>query len=90
MASWKSKLFGDNRLNFYGWIAGGLLLIGVSLWFVIRAIHEGAFRSPVSLLLGAIYFVLLGHFGLVLQTYHSRVAKHLDSEETKDDDNQQT
>ena len=85
MTSWKTKLFGDNRLNFYGWIFCGLLVVGASIWFVIKAIRLGAFQSPVSFLLGAIYIVLLGHFGLALQNYHSRVAKHLDSKEKEDD-----
>ena len=85
MANWKSKLFGDNRFNFYGWIAAGLFIVGVSVWFVIRAIQAGAFRSPVSLLLGAIYFVLLGHFGLALQSYHARAAKHLESQAKHDE-----
>jgi len=51
MNTWKTKLFGDNRLNFYGWIVTGLLIFGASLWYVIRAINLGAGRSPSGLLL---------------------------------------
>jgi hypothetical protein len=90
MASWKLKLCGDNRFNFYGWIGGGLFVMVASLWFVIRAIQAGAFHSPVSLLLGAIYFVLLGHFGIALQNYCARVAKHLESKDKEDDKTRNT
>ena len=85
MKTWKSKLFGDNRMNFYGWIGGALFLIGASLWAVLRALRAGALHSPECLLLLAIYFILLGHLGLGLQNYSARVAKHLESEEKKDD-----
>jgi len=36
---------------------------------------------------GAIYFVLLGQFGLALEAYCGQLAKHLDSENKKDDSN---
>lgn len=83
MKTWKSKLFGDNRMNFYGWIAGGVLVIGVSLLFVLWALLAGALRSPECLLLLAIYFILLGHLGLALQNYHARVARSIEAEEEK-------
>lgn len=83
---WKTKLFGDNRLNFYGWIFAGLFVIGVSLWCVILALRAGATRSPTCLLLLAIYLLLLAILGLTLQNYHSRVACVLDSEGAKKDD----
>lgn len=86
MKTWKSKLFGDNRFNFYSWICAGLFVIGVSLWCAIRAVSAGALEAPESLLLLAIYFILLGRFGLALQSYHARVAERLDSEERKKDD----
>ncbi len=79
----KSKLFGDNRMNFYGWIGAGALLIVLSLWIVLRAIFAEALRSPNCLLLGAIYFILLGHFGIALQNYCARVAKNIETEDAK-------
>jgi|GEM_PF-6032416 len=88
MKTWKTKLFGDNRFNFYGWIVVGLLICGSSLWYVVRAIKLGAGRSPTGLLLMAIYFVLIGHFGIALTNYHSRVAKTLESEEQEKDSKQ--
>ena len=73
-------------MNFYGWIAGGLCVIGSSLWLVLRALREGALHSPECLLLLAIYLILLGHLGLALQNYHARVAKSIESERTESDD----
>jgi hypothetical protein len=87
MATWKTKLLGDNRFNFYRWIVQGTFIIAFSLWCVITAISEGAFHAPTSSLLGAIYFVLLGQFGLALEAYCGRLAKHLDSENRKDNSN---
>jgi hypothetical protein len=85
MNTWKTKLFGDNRLNFYGWIVTGLLIFGASLWYVIRAINLGAGRSPSGLLLIAIFFVLLGHFGIALTNYCARVAKTLEAQDAEKD-----
>ena len=86
MKTWKSKLFGDNRMNFYGWLAAGILAIGTSLGFVVWALLSGAVQSPECLLLMAIYFVVVGHFCLALQNYHARVAKSIESEEAKKND----
>ena len=83
MNTWKSKLFGDNRLNFYGWMAGGLVLIGASLWFVLGAFRTGALYSPERHMLLAIYLVLLGHLGIALQNYHARVARSIEAEDQK-------
>ena len=74
MATWMTKLFGDNRLNFYGWIIAGLIVAGVSMLLVVAAILTGAFRSPEGMLLVAIYFVLLGLFSIALQNYCARAA----------------
>jgi len=78
--TWKTKLFGDTRCSFYTWIVVGLLIFGASLWYVIQAINLGAGRSPNGLLLMAIFFVLIGHFGLALAINCARMAKILDSE----------
>lgn len=74
MSSWMTKLFGDNRLNFYGWIAAGLIVAGVSLLLAVAAILTGALRSPEGIMLVAIYLILLGVFGIALQSYCARVA----------------
>jgi len=83
MKTSKSKLFGENRFNFYGWICGGLVVISACLWLVIRALRAGALRPPESLLLLAIYFVMLSHLGLALQSYHARVVQRIESERSK-------
>lgn len=80
-------MLGDNRFNFYRWIVQGVLIIAFSLWIAINAISEAAFHSPTSSLLGAIYFVLLGQFGLALEAHCGRLAKHLDSKDKRDDAN---
>jgi len=86
MSGWKTKLCGDNRWNFYGWNVAGLFIMVFSLWLAFKAIQAGATQSPTILLLLAIYFVLIGHFGLGLQNYCARVAEKLDSEKRKKDD----
>ena len=86
MKTWKSKLFGDNRMNLYGWITAGLLTNGVSLWFLLWALSAGALQSPECLLLVAIYFIVCGHFCLALQSYCARVVERIESEKKKDDD----
>jgi hypothetical protein len=83
MSNWKSKMFGDNRINFYGWIGSGCAVVGGSLWAVSKAINLGALQSPTCLLLGAIYFVAIGQFCLGLQNYCSRVAKNIEAEDAK-------
>ncbi len=75
-------------MNFHGWIAGGLIILGASLWLVSKALHSGALQSPESRLLLAIYVVLVGQFGLALQNYHARVAQTLESEESRKADDQ--
>ena len=75
--SWKSKLFSDNNFNFYGWLFAGLLIIIGSITFTVI----GLINDKSNLIIAAIYFVLLGVFGIMLQNYHSRLAEKLDSQE---------
>ena len=84
--SFRTKLFGDNHFNLYGWSVVGLLVIGASSWYAIRALRAGGGLSSTGLILVAIYFVLLGHFGLALQTYCARVARSLDAASSKVED----
>lgn len=83
MSTWKSKVFGDNRFNFYGWIVVGLLVIGVSFWCIVKAIQAGADRSPACMLLGGIFVIMLGRFGITLQNYCARVAEKIEAEDAK-------
>jgi uncharacterized membrane protein len=79
MKTWMSKLFGDNRMNFYGWQVTALLLIALSLVHVLLALKAGGLRAT-DLLLMAIYFILVGQFGISLQNYCARVAKNIEAE----------
>lgn len=90
MSKWRTKLFGDTRCNFYGWIAGGLLVIGLSTWCVFHAVKAGAFLTPLVLMLVAIWVLVLGQFGLMLQNYCSRLAEKLDADDTNRSDPVQT
>jgi len=83
MSTWKSKFFGDNRTNFYGWIFTGLLILAASGWLVIRAIDLGAYDSPICVLLMAIYILLVGCLCVALQNYCARVAKNIEAEDAK-------
>ena len=84
MKSWKTRLCGDNRMNFYGWIATALLVIAVSLCLVVKACFAGATQSPEATLLIAIYLMLCAHFGIAVQNYTARVAKNIDSEQMRE------
>lgn len=75
--NWKSKLFGDNKLNFYGWLFAGLLIIFGSLFVALRAIKI----NNENIMLFAIYLVLIGIFCVLLQNYHARVAEKLEDKE---------
>ena len=83
MNNWKSKLSGDNRMNFYGWICTGLLVVGASVWLVLRAICLKALDSPICLLLIAIYLLVAASLCLALQNYCARVAKAIETEDAK-------
>lgn len=80
MSKWKTKLFGDNHFNFYGWIIGGIGICAGSLFFAIKAIDAGASRSPTCMALLAVYLVMVGKFCLALQNYWSRLAEKLDKQ----------
>ena len=74
MKTWKSKLFGDNNLNFYGWIIAGLIVCAGSLFVAITAL----LHKDTNMMLLSLYSVLIGMFCLQLQNYHSRVAEKMD------------
>jgi hypothetical protein len=86
MTNWKTKLFGDNRMNFFGWCLTGLFVIGASLWKLKEALDAGVDRKPEGSILVGIYFLLLGIFGLTLHNYIARVAAKLDKDDEGRDD----
>jgi hypothetical protein len=78
MKNWKSKLFGDNAFNFYGWnLAAAFILVGSARYALAGAHAESALVMQRDLLI-AIYIVMLGCFGLLLQNYLARLAAKLD------------
>ena len=89
MKNWKTKLFGDNSLNFYGWLVAGLFVIGASGYFVKRILDtDQYFRSSEGAMLLAIWLMLLGLFGIAWHNYLARVAEKLDApKDKKTDDN---
>ena len=85
MRKWEMQLFGDSRLNLYGWVGTIILVVVASLALVVWAINLGAIKSPIGVLLIAIYLVLVGTFGVVAQNYCARVVHKLKAEENQDD-----
>lgn len=82
MKHWKTKLFGDNAFNFYGWtLAAVLVFVSSTRYMLAGARAESAQAMQRDMLLG-IYILLLGCFGLLLQNYLARLAVKL--EETTD------
>jgi hypothetical protein len=82
MKNWKTKLFGDNAFNFFGWnLAAVLVFVGSARYMLAGARAESAQAMQRDMLLG-IYILLLGCFGLLLQNYLARLAVKL--EETTD------
>jgi hypothetical protein len=86
MNNWKTKLFGDNRLNFYGWLVAMLVATSASCIFVLRAAGANGGRSATVQILIAIYLILMGHFAFAVHKYLARVAKRLDSPDDQQND----
>jgi hypothetical protein len=80
------KLFGVNRMNFWGWVCAGLLVIGCCLFFFARAYAEflkGGVSLTIVFLLAGIGVLLLGQFGLALQTYGSLLTEKLERQQAR-------
>lgn len=78
MKNWKTKLFGDNAFNFYGWnLAAVFVLVGSARYVLAGAHAESAQAMQRDMLLG-IYILVLGCFGLLLQNYLARLAVKLE------------
>jgi len=86
MKNWKTKLFGDNSMNFYGWLFAGVLVCGASAYYVIRALRATEYLSTQESFLLAIYFMFLGQFGVAWHNYLARVAAKLDSAKNERED----
>jgi hypothetical protein len=83
MAGWKTKMCGDNRFNFYGWIFAGILCLGSSMVQMVEAFRAKSAGAVQDHLLLGIYLLLLGQFGLSLQNYCARVAKAIEEGDAK-------
>jgi len=83
MSGWRTKVFGDNPFNFYGWIFAGLFIIGCSGREMLLALRAQTDLGQENHLLLAIYFLLLGQFAMSMQNYCARAAKRLDEKELK-------
>jgi predicted MFS family arabinose efflux permease len=79
MITWKTKLFGDNRMNFYGWIVAGLLIVFSSFVLFVLAFFQK--DEAQTIVLAAIWVVVGGHFCLALQNYLARVAKAIETDD---------
>jgi divalent metal cation (Fe/Co/Zn/Cd) transporter len=86
MKNWKTKLFGDNAMNFYGWLFAGLLVCGASAWLVWRALRATDSLSTEQSFLLAIYVMFVGQFCVAWHNYLARVAEKLDAPKKKDTD----
>jgi hypothetical protein len=90
MNKWIIKLFGINKLNFFGWIFAGLIIITASFGCFLMALfrmHSLDDLTPQFFLLLGILVVLFGQFSLNLQLYHAKLAEKLSTKEEKEADN---
>jgi hypothetical protein len=80
------KLFGVNRMNLWGWCAVGLLvIIGAVVLFtvgVLVLLAGDTSKAGVLILLG-IGLLLLGHFGVAMQTYCALLAEKLEKQQAR-------
>jgi hypothetical protein len=78
------KLFGLNRLNFWGWLVTGILLAAVAGYLGVRAAKSITLvpqeLRPLMDVLGAIAFLLLGILGVLLQMYFAMYAEKLEKQ----------
>ena len=72
--TWKQKVFGDNKVNFYGWIFAGIFDIVWAFKYALMGLEQ----SNIPDLLFAIFIILVGIMALSLQNYHARLSEKLD------------
>ena len=70
-------------MNFYGWLCAGILSIFISIACIVVAAKFSETRYGVFFLLLAIWMPVLGLFCLALQTYCARVAKTIEDEDKR-------
>jgi hypothetical protein len=79
MDKWIIELFGINRLNFYGWIFAGcvVIVVSVALGLLSFVTAQRNTTEAILIMLGAIGFLLLGILSVLLQIYCSLLAEKL-------------
>ena len=74
------KIFGINKLNFWGWIVTGMVFLTVSMGLLVFSV--GLIKTNIALaqycVLAAIFLLLFGQFGLSLQKYHAKLAEKIE------------
>jgi hypothetical protein len=83
MKNWKTKLFGDNKMNFYGWLCVGLILMFICIACIISAGSCPDAQYRVDFLLVAILMPVIGLFGIAIQNYLARVAKNIEDQDRR-------
>jgi hypothetical protein len=80
------KFFGINKMNFWGWVCAGLLLIGLVVFLFgtgYSAFLKGDSASMLVSMLVGIGLLLLGIFGLLLQLYCGMLAEKLERQQAR-------
>jgi hypothetical protein len=73
----KLKVFGPNTSNFYGWVFTGMIVIAFAIYQLILVGQSSNVLSALNHGFTAIITLLIGIFGLLLQSYHSELSQHL-------------
>jgi len=80
------KIFGVNRMNLWGWVCAGLLVMGGAGVFFLCAYGaylSGDANATLIWLLSGVALLLLGQFGVALQTYCSLLAEKLERQQPR-------
>lgn len=76
------KVFGINKLNFWGWIVTGIAILTLAAGLLVFSL--GLIKTNISLaqycVLAAIAVLLFGQFALSLQNYHAKLAKKIEQQ----------
>jgi uncharacterized protein involved in cysteine biosynthesis len=79
------KFFGVTRLNVIGWCVAGLFLLALGFTSVFIALrsYQGVTIPSHLLVLTAIFLMLSGILGVLLQLYASMLAEKLESQQSQ-------
>ena len=74
------KMFGINKVNFWGWFIAEMMLLGVAVIFLIYSydlVKQNILKAQYSVLV-SIALLLMGQFALSLQKYHAKLAEKIE------------